>query len=855
VKTVPEASSRAAPYLTVVSGMKTAPGFPRRAVTGKDDVADDAGLVGTLVGRYKLVSLLGRGGSGTVYLAERADRQYSAQVAVKIVDRSAIHGRFGARFRAERQILASLNHPNIARLLDAGDMDGGYAYLIMEYIHGEPLDRYCDARRLSLDARLQLFLQICSAVQYAHQNLIVHRDLKPANVLVTPDGTPKLLDFGIAKLLHAGIVDEAEALTRVSDRLLTPEYASPEQIKGELVNTASDVYSLGVVLYELLTGLRPYKLPMQASQFELERTICMIDPMSPSGALSSVKRAEDIDLPRIAFDRGLSPEKLRKALGGDLDAIVMKAMRKDAKDRFTSVEQLADDVRSYLARAPVKARQGNWAYYAQRFIKRHYGSVAASAAFLVFVLGVAIVMSIERSEKAAALEEATLDRQRAESVSTFLLNVFSAADPYVHFGKEPSARDLLDRAAKRISADLETQPEVKARLLEAIGRSYRRIGQPAVAIPYLQEALSFQKLEPGSQSKDSAILTELAIAQRDAGNYDSSDQTFAQALETIQSADGARTAERGRLLVEFGRLEFMRGNVEQAQSHLSLALSILRETRGPSDPEVASALTDLANSYVWKDELAEAERYAREAVHIYTTVHQLHPDRIVADFRLGQILLYRHQLDDAASLFQRAIDAQRQVYGPNTSELTEMLGALAQVRTAQNRLKDAEALLKEALAIHAASGSTVNYQIGYLETVLGLVLNQQKRGSESIPLLKDALSRLVSSLPENHQYIASAEYHLGEALLLDGDAKAAEQILRQSADRWARSGAPAWRAARSRNAMGEALMKQDRISEATEVLNSTLRELESDVTADVGAKETARSRLQALRGLAVPLTK
>ena len=847
MKTIPEAASRAAPYLTVVPGMRTAAGHSRRSITGKDEFVDERGLVGTLVGRYKLVSLLGRGGSGTVYLAERADRQYSAQVAVKIVDRSAIYGRFGARFRAERQILASLNHPNIARLIDAGDVDGGYAYLIMEYIHGEPLDKYCDTRRLGLEARLQLFLQICSAVQYAHQNLIVHRDLKPANVLVTPDGTPKLLDFGIAKLLHAGVADEGEALTRVSDRLLTPEYASPEQIKGEIVNTSSDVYSLGVVLYELLTGLRPYKLPVQASQFELERTICMIDPMAPTAAVNMAMKSEDIDIERVASDRGFSPEKLRRAMSGDLDAIVMKAMRKEPGQRFTSVEQLADDVRRYLAREPVRARQGNWVYYAQRFTKRHYGSVAASAAFLVFVLGVAIVMSIERSEKAAALEEATLDRQRAESVSTFLLNIFSAADPYVHFGKEPSARDLLDRAAKRISADLETQPEVKARLLEAIGRSYRRIGQPEVATRYLQEALGFQKLTSDSQSKGSAILTELAIAQRDVGNYEGSDRTFAQALAAIQNADEPRTPERGRLLVEFGRLEFMRGNVGQAQAHLNEALSILRETRGPNDPEVASALTDLANTYVWMDDLVEAERFARDAVHIYTTVHQLHPDRIVADFRLAQILLYRRELDDAASLFQRAIDAQRQVYGPNTSEMTEMLGSLAQVRMAQNRWKEAEALLREALSIHSSSGSNVNYQIGYLETILGRVLYQQGRSSEAVPVLTDALDRLMSALPENHQYVASAEYHLGEALLLTGDPKSAEKVLRQSADRWARSGAPAWRSVRSSNAVGEALMKQGRIAEATELLTTTLRDLESDATADAEAKAAARSRLQALR--------
>src|SRR5690606_868068 len=249
-------------------------------------------LVGRIIGNYKLVSILGHGGTGTVYLGERADRQYSAQVAVKIVDTAPIHGELGLRFRAERQILASLNHANISRLLDAGETPDGQPYLVMEYVHGEPVDRYCDRHQLDLTARLKLFLEICNAVQYAHQNLIVHRDLKPANILVTAEGSPKLLDFGIAKLLDSGDKAAMLALTRMNDRLLTPEYASPEQILGRQVTTASDVYALGVVLYELLTGLRPYTVPSSASQLELERSICISDPQRPSTAVKKAVESQ-----------------------------------------------------------------------------------------------------------------------------------------------------------------------------------------------------------------------------------------------------------------------------------------------------------------------------------------------------------------------------------------------------------------------------------------------------------------------------------------------------------------------------------------------------------------------------------
>ncbi|MGE0113438.1 MAG: serine/threonine-protein kinase [Steroidobacteraceae bacterium] len=304
-----------------------------------------AELIGSVVGAYRLTAVLGHGGAGTVYLGERADRQYSAQVAVKVVENALMHEEIAKRFQAERQILANLNHPHIARLLDAGETRTGQPFLVMEYVHGEPIDKYCDSRRLSLTERLQLFIKVCAAVQYAHQNLIVHRDLKPGNILVTPDGTPKLLDFGIAKLMDASAKAAAElALTRMNDRVLTPEYASPEQILGQNVTTTSDVYALGIVLYELLTGTRPYQVNA-VSQLELERSICVMDPPRPSQILQKpiVNGTASIptwDIKTVAAARGLSPKRLPHELAGDLDAIVMRALRKEPERRYSSVEQL-----------------------------------------------------------------------------------------------------------------------------------------------------------------------------------------------------------------------------------------------------------------------------------------------------------------------------------------------------------------------------------------------------------------------------------------------------------------------------------------------------------------------------------
>ncbi|MBC7983128.1 MAG: serine/threonine protein kinase, partial [Candidatus Obscuribacterales bacterium] len=458
-------------------------GHTRGPLTGAIGAAVDATttdrrqeLVGTVIGPYRLSSVLGHGGAGTVYLGERVDRQYSAQVAIKVVEGAALHSEIGRRFRAERQILANLNHANIARLIDAGETPQGYPYLVMEYVHGEAIDQYCDRMHLNVEARCELMLRVCSAVQYAHQNLVVHRDIKPANILVTPDGTPKLLDFGIAKLLDTDAAAAELALTRMNDRVLTPEYASPEQILGQPVTTASDVYALGVVLYELLTGLRPYKVS-SASQLELERTICVIEPARPSTAIRQAAAKRPLtqtttgspptrDIYAIAEARRTAPQRLVARLGGDLDAILLRALRKEPIYRYPSVEQFTADLRRHLAREPVLARQGNWVYYAQRFSRRHAVAVSATAGFILLLASAVIVTSVQAKRIAVERDNANLEKQTSEAVANFMVNVFAAADPYVIQNKDVTAGELLDKSTQSIRDDLSQQPAVKARLLE-----------------------------------------------------------------------------------------------------------------------------------------------------------------------------------------------------------------------------------------------------------------------------------------------------------------------------------------------------------------------------------------------------
>ena len=807
------------------------------------------GLVGKIIGNYRLTSVLGHGGTGTVYLAERADRQYSAQVAIKVVDTATVHGDLGARFRAERQILASLNHPNIGRLVDAGETDAGQPYLIMEYIHGEQLDRYADRHSVELRGRLKLFLEICGAVQYAHQNLVVHRDLKPANILVTADGVPKLLDFGIAKLLDSGDAAAMLALTRMNDRLLTPEYASPEQILGHAVTTASDVYALGVVLYELLTGLRPYSVPVSASQLELERLICISDPDRPSTAIRKIAAQGSAeghsDVTAIAQARGLNPERLSKRLEGDLDAIVMRALRKEPQHRYTSVEQFAADVQRHLDSEPVQARQGNWVYYSQRFVRRHAFGVSVGATFVIVGIAFLIVMSVQANRIAAERDRATQESSRAETVSDFMLQVFSASDPFTSQGRETTARELLDNASNRIEADADLQPEVRARLLEAIGKSHRRQNQYEQARVVLEKAVQLRKQLPDPDgSKTAAVLQELAMVQRNEGQADASRATLQEALQLLRQARNDHSLTNAALLQNLGRAQQQLGDLAAARKSMQKSLALYRELLGPIHSDVASIIEDLEAVAFWNDELPEAERLARQALDIYErTVPELHPDRVAAKSRLADVLAARGRTSEAVALLEQALEGQRLLYGETSRQVAQAYGALADVKIRQGSLAEAETYSRRCLDITSKTYGEEHYQTGYQRALVAEILARRGKLSEAESLLRHSLDTYSKTLPADHLYVASSEYFLGQVLMREGQLSDAEATLTASMNRWKRTDAAQWRMFRSQSALGEVLFRERKYKEAEHYLSQSYQALASDPKADRNAREEAQQRI------------
>ncbi|MDQ3753746.1 MAG: serine/threonine protein kinase, partial [Acidobacteriota bacterium] len=456
------------------------------------DEEDEHEAVGRRFGAYTVIREIGRGGMGAVYLAERADDEYQKQVAIKIVKRGMDTDFVLRRFRQERQILAQLDHPHIARLLEGGTTDDGLPYFVMEYVEGTPINDYADAHKLSTLERLALFRTVCSAVSYAHRNLVVHRDLKPSNILVTSDGVPKLLDFGIAKLLDTN----AATHTMTALVAMTPEYASPEQVRGQPVTTSSDVYSLGVVLYELLSGHRPFRLANRRPD-EIARVVCEEEPERPSTALLRMEEITNADgaarmsiTPERVSERReeSSPEHLRRQLTGDLDNIVLMAIRKEPERRYSSVGQLSEDIRRHLEGLPVIARKDTFKYRAEKFIRRNKGSVAAAAlVVLSLIMGVAVALNeahratVQARIAAEQCDAAERARERAEKVSRFMQSFLDYANPNWH-GRgndrlDVTVREAIDDAAARIDTEIADAPEVRADLHYTIGEVYRTHGE------------------------------------------------------------------------------------------------------------------------------------------------------------------------------------------------------------------------------------------------------------------------------------------------------------------------------------------------------------------------------------------
>ena len=741
--------------------------LPRLGATVASDATATRPREDGLVGPYRLLRELGRGGMGAVWLAERIDGALTRKVALKLPHPGPIGGQLAERFARERDILAGLAHPHIARLYDAGVTSEGQPFLALEYVDGQPLGVYCDARHLELPARLTLFLQVLGAVQYAHAHLVVHRDLKPSNVLVTNEGQVRLLDFGIAKLIAEGAASES-ALTQAAGRLLTPDYASPEQINGAPLTTATDIYSLGVILYELVTGERPYRLK-RASRGALEEAIIEEDVPRPSTACKD---------PTKAALRGITLARLEKLLRGDLDTIVLKALKKSLAERYPSVTTLSDDIKRYLNNEPISARADTVVYRATKFVRRHTGGVAAAGAVILLLAG---VIGFYTAQLAAERDRARLEAQKATSVSELLTGLLTGADPYYESPQatEPTVRGLLDAGAERIEKELTHQPELQAEMLTVMGKVYVRLGVYDKAQPLLEKGLAAGRLAFGAEHERVAeALNDLGKLMAERGDFAAAAPMLEQALAMRRKVLGPEHADVAVTLIELGRVYSDQGHDERAEPLVRESLAIRKKALGEDDHETATSMTDLAMMLWRRGDLDEAESLYRQCLEIYRkTRGDDHPDVATVLGILGAIAADKHDYAAAEALLRQALALGRQRLGDKHRDVAATLNKLSSVLRQQGKYDEAASASLEALQIAASALGDDHTDVAVYKANLARVHLARKDAAAAESLLREALAIRQRAYPAGHWRIGEAEGLLGETLSALGRYDEAEGML------------------------------------------------------------------------------
>jgi serine/threonine-protein kinase len=698
-------------------------------------------------GPYRLVREIGRGGMGVVYLAERVEGGFRQRAAVKLVKRGMDSDAILRRFLRERQILARLEHPGVARLLDGGVTETGQPYFAMEYVEGQPLTAYCHERGLGLDERLALFEAACRAVQHAHGQLVVHRDLKPSNILVDASGAVKLLDFGIAKLL-ATADDEGEsatALTQAGSRVLTPDYAAPEQLRGEPVTTATDVYALGVILYELLTGTLPHRPERWIRPGGLDE-----EPRAPSAAAST--------RPRLA-----------RQLRGDLDTVVLKALDNEPARRYASAEALAEDVRRHRSGHPVLARRETLGYVAAKFVRRHRLGAAAGAAALVSLLlgmaGIAWQAAVAARERDRARAEA----ERAQSVKEFLIDLFKASDPAETAGETITARDLLDRGARRIETDLAGHPSLQAELFDVVAGISHELGRYDEARRLAEQSLAKARAAYGPEHLQVArTLETLGWIEQRAGDYARSEELRRQALAMRRKLLPADSTEVAESLESLGLLLRVTARLDEAEAFEREALAIREKRLGPEHLDTANALANLADVLHAKGDYASAAEQHRKVLAIRRrALGDQHPTVAYSLVSLGGALLLLGDRDAAEAAHREALAIRRRAYGDEHPLVSESLHHLAATLQGQGELTEAVALYRQVLAMDRKLKGDEHPDLAVVLANLAHALAQQGRLEESLDLFARAVAQHRATMP-GHPLLARALERQASALVEAG---------------------------------------------------------------------------------------
>jgi len=690
--------------------------------------------VGQEIGPYRLERLLGRGGMGQVFLASRQDGTFDRKVALKLLRPGFNTEELLRRLHTERQILAQLQHPNIAQMLDGGSTSWGDPYFTMEYVEGLPITQFCDQNHKTLKERLALFKTVCEAVHYAHQNLIVHRDLKPSNILVTADGTVKLLDFGIAKVLAK---DGREVLTQTASQVMTPEYAAPEQIRGEAITTAADVYALGILLYELLTGQRPYSLREQALQ-EVVRIINEAQPSRPSDRVTDPLAIAT--LPKLGEDKNRLPSQLRRMLRGDLDNMVMMALRKEPVRRYASAEAFYTDIERFLKGEPVSARPNTAGYVIQKFALRHKKGVGI--AFAVLLIGIIFAFWHDyriTQERNHALDEAA----RATAVQNLLVGLFEKADPAQARGLDLSAREILDMGARVADEELAAQPHVKVEVLRVLGEVYSKLGEDTQAEIVLKNAN--RVLMQSIKAPHTAIARFYATWgewNQNMGYYAVADSLYRAANTMFRTLHAEEQPEFADLTHKRAYLAHDQGKMAEAEQLYQEALALRKQLYPPQHPKVALSLNDYGGYLMNVGRYVEAKRMMEEALRIRRVVYgeEPHPELAESLYNIGYLHFEMDEPEKAIPYYQRTLAIEEKLYVPDHVEIATTLNNLGGALLLCDRYDEALHALSRALIIQQAELPPEHSNIAVTRRNLGLTYLGQNKLAEAEQQLRLAVA-------------------------------------------------------------------------------------------------------------------
>ena len=772
-------------------------------------------MLGRLVGAYRLVARLAVGGMGVVYRAERADGLFAHEVAVKLIRSERATDGMVRRFALERRALASLHHPCIARLFDGGTTDDGRPYLVMELVHGVPIDRHCDRERLPVAARLRLFVQVCRAVHFAHQNLVVHRDLKPSNILIDEQGLPRLLDFGIARLIVGAEDDAPPDPTQTLARVMTPEYASPEQLAGGAVTTALDVYSLGVVLYELLTGQKPFRFDSH-SPADWQRLVSEHAPARPSTVVA--RTSADPTAARAS----IAPGNLQRRLRGDMDRIVLLALRKEPERRYASAQEFADDIERHLAGLPVRARPDSPWYRSSKFVRRNRVAVSAVCA----VIGALLIglISARRSEERAELlaDNARIEADSFQSIAGFLMDAFLPAAPSQDGAWQQQALERVLLHADRVRRQYPHADQLRANLLDTLGRVCARLDlfddaerlirealtirariHGAESLEYalslrslgqleyqrgdyeggartLREALHLNRIcEPGIHTQVAALANDLAACLRNIGIESEAEELHKEALALRrQTADG--TLPVAESLNNLAGVHLNRGEFERAAGELREALAIRRTILGPHELLTLQTSSNLAN-VLWRlKRRDEALGLMKEAEQGYRSLHLDGQEGLgMLLSNLASMRIAEGQFDAAETNLSEALELQEQRLGPDHPVLAATLMSLAMVEFSRQRESRARELWERAVSIRRAAPKALR-ELSEALYGFGVFLHDTQAWSEAMPLLEESLRAQRTLQPGDALALARAERVLGSCLAHTGQSVEAREHLREA---------------------------------------------------------------------------